>query len=461
LASISLTAWVSENSATPDEAESVLSMVRKLPWGESAVVFPDMFPNMDLATRVDFQQSSLAPKILSYMASKGVSGYEIAFVATSANGIVQVGRTWNWIGVWTTEFGTRMKIWFEIHMSDDGTESCYFFTNLLVATREPRVILTAALGVPAMASALLYIAETIFPSSLLITVPRTTSFSGVPEELIPTPLVSFTKEAMTCASLGDTPDGIANVRYEGSPKVLRVGYLIPESLEGYFDNVIPQVIDTLVNLATIVEDGFRNYRSDQSQASFDQVLYSDYIYFDGAEEGVVTAGHARWIPETQLGSLVVASEKNYFEGSSMSKSPEQKRTLEWVCNEGAGQVVGSAVNSLVRDYLIPEREFDAAKKLLNIAINRQFVRETSQSLAYLGQIHLAEGDRQLAHDCFESAFNWTDKLAASEAAYFLGTMSLEDGDANSALQYFMRGAEIESDSEFKALCLDRLTQIRQ
>ena len=145
----------------------------------------------------------------------------------------------------------------------------------------------------------------------------------------------------------------------------------------------------------------------------------------------------------------------------MSKSPEQKRTLEWVCNEGAGQVVGSAVNSLVRDYLIPEREFDAAKKLLNIAINRQFVRETSQSLAYLGQIHLAEGDRQLAHDCFESAFNWTDKLAASEAAYFLGTMSLEDGDANSALQYFMRGAEIESDSEFKALCLDRLTQIRQ
>lgn len=442
--------------------EQVEAMVGHFSWYRDGIVFPELVRDSEeIGTFTLFSQSALAPKILKFLADRGLRGEEIPIVAMGSN-IAEIGETTMWVGGWATSFGTRTNTWFEIRKSEDGTESAYFYTNLAISTRVPEKWLAEVFSIPAQAQALLYTAETHFPTSIM-TMSRSMSWRDVPADMIPTPFLSFERRGLCCVNLGNSGQGQIQTDFAGYPVVLRAGYLIPESSEDHFDIILPTVIDTLTNLASIVEDGFRNYRNSTTPASFDHILGSEYVIVpdDSIEEGVSTEGYARWVPETLLGELVNVSRESYQQAREMPSGPEAKALFEWVATEGVGAVAGGAINSLVYSYLLPGRDFERAERFLKRAIAMDILYESPNAQANLGQVYLAQNRRDEARAAFEAAaaHEW-DKFAVSEASYFLGLMAMEDGDRDDARAHFTKGAneEADDDSTHRQLCREKLAQ---
>jgi hypothetical protein len=458
--------FMAKSRIEPDTSGSsvklVEAMVGQLSWYHEGVVFPELLRQSDdIGTPTLFSQSSLAPKILKFFGDRGVSGEEIPILAMGSN-IAEIGETTMWVGGWATSFGTRTNTWFEIRKSEDGTESASFHTNLAISTRVPDRWLSEVFSIPAQAHALLYTAETQFPTSIM-TMSRSMTWRDVPADVIPTPFLAFERNGLCCVNFGDSGQGQIQTDFAGYPVVLSAGYLIPESSEEHFDEIIPIVVDTLTNLASIVEDGFRNYRNATTPVSFDHVLGSEYVIVpeDSIEEGVSTGGYARWVPETHLGELVKVSRERYQQACQMPTGPEAKALLEWVVAEGAGAVVGGAINSLVYSYLLPGRDFERAERLLKRAIAMEILYESPNAQANLGQVYLAQNRRDEARAVFEAAaaHEW-DKFAVSEASYFLGLMAMEDGDRDEAQAHFTKGANEEADNTgtHRELCREKLAQ---
>ena len=456
--------FMTKSRVEPDTSGSsvklVEAMVSQLSWYRDGIIFPELVRDSeDIGTFTLFSQSALAPKILKFLADLGLKGEEIPILAMGSN-IAEIGETTMWVGGWATSFGTRTNIWFEIRKSEDGTESAYFYTNLAISTRVPDKWLSEVFSIPTQAHALLYTAETQFPSSIM-TMSRSMSWRDIPADLIPTPFLAFETNGLCCVNLGNSGQGQIQTDFAGYPVVLSAGYLIPESSEEHFDKIIPTVVDTLANLASIVEDGYRNYRNETTPVSFDHVLGSEYVIVpdDSIEEGVSTAGYARWVPETHLGELVKVSRERYQQARQMPTGPEEKALLEWVVAEGAGAVVGGAINSLVYSYLLPGRDFERAERLLKKTIAMEILYESPNAQANLGQVYLAQNRREDARGVFEAAAaNEWDKFAVSEASYFLGLMAMEDGDVNAAQAHFTRGANEEADDDgpHRQLCREKL-----
>ena len=458
--------FMAKSRIEPDTSGSsvklVEAMVGQLSWYQEGVVFPELLrESEDIGTPTLFSQSSLAPKILKFFGDRGVSGEEIPILAMGSN-IAEIGETTMWVGGWATSFGTRTNTWFEIRKSEDGTESAYFHTNLAISTRVPDRWLSEVFSIPAQAHALLYTAETQFPTSIMA-MSRSMTWRDVPADVIPTPFLAFERNGLCCVNLGDSGQGQIQTDFAGYPVVLSAGYLIPESSEEHFDEIIPTVVDTLTNLASIVEDGFRNYRNATTPVSFDHVLGSEYVIVpdDSIEEGVATGGYARWVPETHLGELIKVSRERYQQARQMPTGPEAKALLEWVVAEGAGAIVGGAINSLVYSYLLPGRDFERAEHLLKKAIAMEILYESPNAQANLGQVYLAQNRRDEARAVFEAAaaHEW-DKFAVSEASYFLGLMAMEDGDRDEAQAHFTKGANEEADNTgtHRQLCREKLAQ---
>lgn len=445
--------------ASGQYAAEVESMVGHLGWYEDAEVFPDLVrDSSELGAFTLLSRSSLAPKILRFLSERGIKGEEIPVLAIGSN-VGEIGEPTMWLGAWGTSFGTRTNIWFEIRAAEDGTESAYFHTNLAISTRVPEKWLSEVFSIPTQAAALLYTAETQFPTSIR-TMPRSISWRDIPADIIPTPFLTLERSGLCCVSLGSSADGTIQADFAGYPIVLTAGYLVPESSEEYFDAIIPTVIDTLTNLASIVEDGFRNYRHGRDPA-FDHVLEAEYAMHVDVGEGISPGGHARWVPETYLGELVRLSRETYLKAYPMKSGAEQKALFEWVVSEGAGAVVGGAINSLVYSYLLPGREFERAEWLLKKAIAMEILDETSNARANLGQVYLAQGRRDDARDVLTvAAEDERDKFAVSEASYFLGLMAMEDGDRNGAQALFAKGANQEADNDgtHRQLCREKLAQ---
>jgi len=443
----------SSNSA----AAEVEALVDHLSWyADGAVVSDLMRDSADLGTFTLLSQSSLGPKIQEFLSGRGVNGEEIPILSMGAN-IVEVGEPTTWLGPWATSFGTRANIWFDIRTAEDGTESAYFRTNLAISTRVPEKWLAEVFSIPTQAASLLYTAETQLPSSIM-TMSRSLSWPNLPEEKIPLPFLTMERNGLCCVNLGNSADGTIQADFAGYPIVLSAGYLIPESSAQHFDDIIPVVIGTLTNLASIIEDGFRNYRNASTPAPFDHLLGSEYVLHDDVEEGVSTGGHSRWVPETHLGDLVRVSRESYMRARPMESGAEQKALLEWIVAEGAGAVVGSAINSLVYSYLLPGREFERAEWLLNKAIAMEILHESPNARANLGQVYLAQGRRDDARQVFTEATTGADTFAVSEASYFLGIMAMEDGNRDQARAHFTTGSQSEADDDgtHRQLCREKL-----
>lgn len=433
-------------------------------------VYPEILAGAEsLGEFVPISSSPLGQKILAFLAGRGVSGINLpAFPLGGKVITTETDEAMSWMGPWATAFGTRTFVRLEIRKDPQDVEWCYVHTNLLVATRMPLGLGKGMSKYVAVARNLLqqlFVAETPFPSSMAA-MSRQLAYPDVPSEAWPLPLVSLDEfQLATHVVESSSITGDISSDTNSYPKVLRAGFAVSSKSEQFFDVVIPNAVDACTRLATITEDGFRNYREPGADASFDYFYGSEYVYFndDGfypgitASEGLRAGGYARWVPETLLGDLVNFTDKALV---ASEKESNRRQILEWMFSEGAGRSVSSAINSLAFGYLMPEGELEAAASILHVVVDLDVLHESTNALSNLGQVQYAQGHIQEAKETLHSALDRSDKFAEGEACFHLGKIYAEEGDANRAQELWIRGAKAEElgpyQEKYAQMCRDML-----
>lgn len=165
---------------------------------------------------------------------------------------------------------------------------------------------------------------------------------------------------------------------------------------GHLQNFLTVVCDGLVHIASIIEEGFLNFRGADYAAPFDDVFFSPHILNPDSDlPDSVTRGMPRWVPETQIGPLQRDSTARY----AMARSGEcsnASEVFEWIADDGAGDAVASAINSLAFGYLLPEGKFDRAERYLQDAIDLDVWNESTNAMANLGNCHIMSGNLESA-----------------------------------------------------------------
>ena len=412
--------------------------------------------------------SSITQSVLDYLASRSVSGYDVS-VITAGGVLVDLEKPRSWFGPWQTEFGSRCFVRLEAYSGEDGKEWCYVHTNLVVATRKPLGLgrmMAEHVSIPRSVLSQLFVAETPFPSQMM-NMGRNIAHEGVPENLWPRPVISVDEHILVTYPEGEA-DTAGNLRHQmySFPLVLRAGFAVSSDAVDHLDALIPQIVGSCVDLATIAEDGFRNYRGPEFPASFDHVYGSESAYqedqpfYNGLapREGLSAAGYARWIPETLIGDLVIATQEALVEAHGSHDAARKRDLLDWIIYEGAGPGVASAINSVCYSYLMPAADFVQAEHLLNIAIDMDVMYESTNALANLGQLKHSTGDLEEAQEILRRAIDRFDRYAEAEASYHLGLVLLDSGDAAGAIQAFERGARGEGPSDFEQEYAEKCAQ---
>jgi len=426
-------------------------------------IIPDVLEGPDgLGELVAFDESALGQKVRAYMSLNGTLGSETTVVPLGGM-LSDTGKLMSWYGPWETEFGSRAFIRFEIRRDSSGTEWCFVHTNVAVATRKPlgyARMVSENIKVPWLMPSQLFVAETPFPSTIA-SMSRSSAYPDIPEELWPRPLVSVDSPGLvTFVSGTDSHRGTIKETVASFPSVIRAGFAFSDKAADYLDTLVSSLATATTNLATIAEDGFRNYRNPNYPASFDHTYGSEYVLFvDGPEaEGRQTEGYSRWVPETLLGDLV-RSTNEVAEAVRRTSDLDAFRSLSlWIVDEGAGDSVASTINLMFDKILFPQQWWDDAMHWLDIAVDLDDINEGTRALVNLGRIFIEKEELTFAKERLVEALGRRDGFCESEAIFLLGTIALKESEPEVAKEYFERGARAvgEAQAEFAEKCRAQL-----
>lgn len=417
-----------------------------------SVVHPDFHQaSASLGSVVPLNQSSLAKKISSFLASKSVHG-DLIPVTYSGGAVVEANSPMLWSGSWETQFGSRCFINYEVRRDVSGKEKALLFTNILINSRVTQDGITAVMShfkIPNAIEKLYFLSETPFPSSKM-SQSRSSAFSGVPLHLIPKPSWSIEHSSFGITHY-DTSNGI-HVDINIFPQVLRLGYVITEDMEEYFDSTISICVDALVKAATIIEDGFRNYRDVTKNPSFDHAFLSEYVLVSDTVEGEIANGWARWIPETHTSKL-------FYYGENLFENNKTRQSLQWIADEGIGSLqVGSAINDLVYFYLMPEGASELANFYLYQVMQFDVIYETTNAYTNSAQIFMKLKEYDTAISLLKKALAREDKFSETEASWLLAQIMTELGKPVEAKEFLLRGAN-GPDDEYSRNCREALGKL--
>jgi hypothetical protein len=407
-------------------------------------VFPEFDAKPEMwGERVPIDHSVLGKAIMSELNAWGING---SFSNRQYHGRGDLftdggegAPRLQWAGYWGTSFGTPTSQYFEIYRSAEGDERAFWFINALVETRRSNnfaeIMQRTAMAMAA--KKLFWIAEDPFPSSVLFTVSsRGAVFHGAQPAARPKPVVWACEQSL--ANGAALQGGAEKVLTRIHPKVVRLGYSFDARSMGHLQNFLTVVCDGLVHIASIIEEGFLNFRGADYAAPFDDVFFSPHILNPDSDlPDSVTRGMPRWVPETQIGPLQRDSTASYDTAMS-GECSNASEVLEWVADDGAGDAVASAINSLAFSYLLPEGKFDRAERYLQDAIDLDVWNESTNAMANLGNCHIMSGDSESGRALLLSALDRADKFAEGEASYLLGKLALSEGDLEDARRYFER-----------------------
>lgn len=387
---------------------------------------------------IPLTESALANKVLADLAQRGVTG-DFTKVVAAGGMILALDLPVEWLGAWGTINGSRCFVRFEARRDATGRERIVFHTTLLVSTRAITQELTSELQASVVlgfwAQTLMYVAENPLPS--IVSFSRDLALQDVPSESRPMPLIWLEPFGLTLTEFPGGTAGQVPIDTASYPLVLNVGFVIEDSQ--HISQAIAHSIDALVASASIVEDGFRNMRNEDSVIAFDQVFASESDLMDNPIGEV--RGHARWIPEPLLGQLKSLTTENYtLVTQGVGTSAEQRAALQWIADNGAGQFTASAINTLAYSYLIPEQSNDRAEFYLQQAIGMDVMDESTNAMANLGSLYLQMGRHEDGVQILLQALERSDKFAEGEASLLLGRAYQAIGDRSRAVTFFERAA---------------------
>ena len=428
--------------------------------GEPNLAIPGLeIQESDLGEEINLDEGILGPAITSTLASLGVQWNFETTVALD-EGLVEIpGLRTAGVAIWQTYFDMPIEQRFRVFRNSRGEETCLWSANLLAATRpfehltfrEVRAsdsdevfqceISQEALSrgaltfgqwstkalIPFLAKRLFYMAETPFPSNVLASFTRQIAFGlEFPAENYPRPVVINKRKSYARGAFNE-------VSASGSlmPNVVEFGWTFKTTDTSEIQTILEVISNGLTKMATILEDGYLNYRRDDFGYSFDDVLLSATKFDSDYEQGGDALGLSYWVPVPRLGFLL--NDTNLRAEAAVNRGVVEEQ--DWVAANGAGFWVPNAINSFVFSTLIPAEQWFTIDRLLDSSVRMDVPNESTNSLSNWGIAKYKQGLISEAIEKFEAALARDDKFAEAEASYWLALIYEQNDDEKLAKVY--------------------------
>lgn len=427
---------------------------------------PLMIPGLEISTsdlgeEVDLTESELGKAIIATLKNAGVTWkFETLLPISHTESVELPNDRTTGVSQWGTYFGMPMEQMFRVFRNDKGEETCLWSSNMLAATRpfehltsrEIRASDTGELMVatisqdavdkgaltfgqwstkifiPQFATRLFFMAETPFPSNVLMTFGRDIAFGDdVAPENYPRPVLINKQQSYARGAFSEEQ---GNFLASGTimPHVVEMGWTFSTTDQTQLQKILEVITTGLTRIATILEDGYLNYRTDDFSFPFDDVLLSATKFDVESVPSEQPLGLSYWVPVVRLGILLNETNSRIHKAVGLDDVDEQY----WVSLIGAGAYVPNAINSLVYGTLIPEQEWFTIDRLLDASVRMDVKDESTNSLSNWGIAKFKEGLVYEAIEKFELALARPDKYAEDEASYWLAEIWGQQGDSAKA-----------------------------
>jgi hypothetical protein len=418
----------------------------------------------DLGEEIDLSDGVLGPALINALKDAGVSwSYQTSMPINHFESVELPNLKHQGVALWQTYFGTPIEQSFRVFRNSKGQETCLWSADMLAATRPVEHITTrhfidsesgdtfqvdieaelldrGALTfgewstravIPQLAKSMFFLAETPFPSNLMMTMGRNIAFGDdLRAEHYPRPVILNKHQSFARGAFDKSINGFS---MSGSimPHVIEMGWTFTTTNPTEILKIITVVSEGLTRIATILEDGFLNYRSGDHPFLFDSSLLSPSCFDPNVEHEKWALGLAYWVPVTRLGFLLEETNARASRGNREGIVDEQY----WVAENGAGAYVPMIINTLVYSTLISNEEWFMIDRFLDASVRMDVLNESTNSLSNWGIAKYKQGLLDEAIEKFELALSREDKYADAEASFYLAKIYSEQGNAKKSLKY--------------------------
>ena len=426
---------------------------------------------------VPILQSSLGVKLMEVLKVNGLTfqletklmlnDFEYVDIAEESAFRINLG--------WDTDLGTRFNQMFQIYAKDDGQEYCYWHSAVLYASRpllprrtcEVRSGLEASdvtkeitltdeeiergaitfeqwskkIHLPWLAKTLFYLAENPLRGSFF-SLPRSTAFPDLEQVLWPIPHIQFEKKVQL-VTIGTQSDGLKTKHVAEpvlAPEQFQMGWLFGDSEPDVLWKTIKPITEGLIRISSYLQDGFLNHNDFEADLNFDAVVLSGNQFESRFAESASQGAYYRWIPTTEVFSLLEDTKQAWESSSDPGKSPSQRGSIyAWIADEGIGNVeVASSINEAIFQSLIPEKNWGAIEFYAPIALQMSVKDQSTKAMSNWGIAFYLQGKIELAITAFEIVLEREDKFAENEACFYLSKIYEKQGDLVKSEEYRKR-----------------------
>jgi hypothetical protein len=372
------------------------------------------------------------------------------------------------LGQWGSEMGTPFHQHFKVFKNEAGEETGFWFVQLLASPLplsdanefeveldgRPQIVqipddqlaqglfcygdISAKIHLPILLKNIAFLGETPLPNSQLMSFSRDLAFKDIPASSRPLPSYSILKDkAFLSFAPGDEETGEPD-SYKGQivPETVVFGWRFGTESLDHISSFISTIVDGCTLAVSTVEDGYKNFRSEDSKIDYDSSLsnpcrhYLDYVW------GGSRLARPQWIPVTSFGQIISTCEKSLQIGRALLNAGEFDDAwteFRKVMSDGVGWYLASAINTLEYRWYIPNlvqepSAISDSEYYLKQAISLNVLNESTNALINLGLAKMMVGDYEDAQKILYGALDRPDKFGKAEIQYYRSLIYAKQGD---------------------------------
>lgn len=368
-------------------------------------------------------------------------------------------------GMWKASNGLPILQLGQVYRSDQtGREKIYWHGEVLVRSRFPAISrephYSNLVAIPRLLQNILYVSETKFPSSVVTSSRRSSSFDVPHEKVdrIPKPLIQTEKmKRALCVDLHD-PNQISTYL---APEITRLGYIVNDDLsEEALIEFLPGIINSLSCVHEILLDGFAN-NGIVSELKFQNVLGADISNPDG----IMPIENGSLVPAALYGHICERSNKSFqklFDFKNSAVQTGEKSQIEKAIElliAGSAMLVGEvfvhvtnvwAQTVIDTDWEVEQILLASLKKVAEYPIDYQDVNALSNlALLWKKMNNIEKAEDAIDHALQRVGSGMEAVINQTNSMLFDSLINRDEIDAEIYETYFQIKSELGKTDECK------------
>jgi hypothetical protein len=268
---------------------------------------------------------------------------------------------------------------------------------------------------------------------------RQASFPHLNLGELPKP-VMFSEKNQWVRSTWHSDQGNDLYNMEQFPHVANLGWILSSSDKASLEKTFQILNDGLNRVQYALCDGYDSGFLQTWSGSWDVHTLSAMLMV-APEQKTKVNGAGYWTPTLEVALQTVFSRQNYYESNSGPDTPRTRSVLETNVHKGISGASFSSFNSFAFSFLLPEKDWVLASRLLEVASLSTVEYEALNALSNWGIALYIGRDLDGAEQKFNQVLKAAERTSDGEAYFYLAAIARARGDEALAKDFDKKSAE--------------------